>query len=239
MRQRSNRTRADRQRIRRGGAPRPDAARPTGRQLAIAGIVAVLAVVAFIAVSGGGSPLPSSTVAPGVRQTSHVRGLETAPVTIEEWADFQCPACGTFARTTEPQLVATYVARGQVRIVYRHLAFLGPESQWAAEASECADEQGKFWDFHDRLFASQAGENRGTFSKDNLKRIGEALGLGPSFAACVDSGRHAQRVRDETKVGEGKGVRATPTLFVQDRKIEGAATFDQLKAIIDPLVAAR
>ena len=232
------RSRADRQRIRRGGAP-AEAARPTGRQLALAGIVAVLAVAAFIAISGGGSPLPASTVAPGVRQTSHVRGLDTAPVTIEEWADFQCPACGTFARTTEPQLVATYVARGQLRIVYRHFAFLGPESQWAAEASECADEQGKFWEFHDRLFASQAGENRGTFSKDNLKRMGEALGLGPSFAACVDSGRHAQRVRDDTKVGEGRGVRATPTLFVQDRKIEGAATFDQLKAIIDPLVAAR
>ena len=233
----SRRTRAERQRIRRGGAP-ADAARPTGRQLAIAGAVAALAVAAFIVISGGGSQTaPSTTVPPGVRQASHVRGLDTAPVTIEEWADFQCPACGTFARTTEPQLVATYVARGQVRIVYRHFAFLGPESQWAAEASECADEQGKFWEFHDRLFASQAGENRGTFSKENLRRIGEALGLGPSFAACVDSGRYAQRVRDETKVGEGRGVRATPTLFVHDRRIEGAATFDQLKAIIDPLVA--
>jgi protein-disulfide isomerase len=234
----SRRTRAERQRIRRSGAP-ADATRPSGRQLAIAGVVAVVAVVAFIAISGGGSPPPSSTVPPGVRQSSHVRGLDTAPVTIEEWADFQCPACGTFARTTEPQLVATYVAQGKVKIVYRHFAFLGAESQWAAEASECADEQGKFWEFHDRLFASQAGENRGTFSKDNLKRIGEALGLGPSFVACVDSGRYAQRVRDETKVGEGKGVRATPTLFVQDRKIEGAASFEQLKAIIDPLVAAR
>ena len=189
--------------------------------------------------SGAVAPVPSSTVPPGVRQTGHVRGPETAPVTIEAWADFQCPACGTFARTTEPQLVATYVARGQVKIVYRHLAFLGPESQWAAEASECADEQGKFWEFHDRLFAAQAGENRGTFSKDNLKRIGEALGLSQSFAACVDSGRYAQRVRDETKAGQDKGVRATPTLFVRDRKIEGAATFEQLKAIIDPLVAAR
>src|SRR6185295_12416732 len=172
------RTRAERQRVRRGGAP-ADAARPSGRQLAIAGLTAVVAVVAFIALSGGGSPSPSATVAPGVRQSSHVRGSDTAPITIEEWADFQCPACGMFARATEPQVVTTYVSRGQVKIVYRHFAFLGPESQWAAEASECADEEGKFWEFHDRLFASQAGENRGTFSKDNLKRIGEALGLSP------------------------------------------------------------
>jgi protein-disulfide isomerase len=232
------RTRAERQRIRRGGVP-ADAARPTRRQLAVAAVAAVVGVAAFIAMSGTASPTPAATIPPGVRQTSHVRGVETAPITIEEWADFQCPACGSFARTTEPQLIATYVARGQVKIVYRHMAFLGQESQWAAEASECADEQGKFWEFHDRLFASQAGENRGTFSKDNLKRIGDALSLGPSFAACVDSGRYAQRVRDETAVGQGKGVRATPTLFVQDRKIEGTATFEQLNAIIDPLVAAR
>jgi len=233
------RSRAERQRIRRGGA-RADAARPSGRQLAIAGFVAVAGVLAFIAFSGGASPAPSSsTLVPGVRQASHVRGLANAPITIEEWADFQCPACGMFARATEPQVVTTYVSRGQVRIVYRHFAFLGPESQWAAEASECADEEGKFWEFHDRLFASQAGENRGTFSKDNLKRIGDALGLSPSFAACVDSGRHAQRVRDETQAGQRKDVRATPTLFVQEQKLEGAATFDQLKTIIDALIGAR
>jgi protein-disulfide isomerase len=232
-------TRAERQRIRRGGAP-ADPARPSGLQLAIAGLAAVVGVLAFIALSGGASPPPppSSTLVP-VRQASHVRGSDSAPITIEEWADFQCPACGMFARTTEPQLVTTYVSRGQVKIVYRHFAFLGPESQWAAEASECADEEGKFWEFHDRLFASQAGENRGTFSKDNLKRIGEALALSPAFAACVDSGRHAQRIRDETQVGQRKDVRATPTLFVQERKIEGAATFDQLKTIIDALIAAR
>jgi protein-disulfide isomerase len=234
----SRRTRAERQRIRRGGAA-PDTARPTIRQLAIAAVIAVVGVAAFIAISGSADPTPTSSVPPGVRQAGHVRGLDTAPITIEEWADFQCPACGTFARTTEPQLVATYVARGQVRIVYRHLAFLGAESQWAAEASECADEQGKFWEYHDRLFAAQAGENRGTFSKDNLKRIGDALGLGPSFATCVDSGRYAQRVRDETAAGQRMGVRATPTLFIQDRRIEGAASLDQLTAVIDPLLGGR
>ncbi|HUG05087.1 MAG TPA: DsbA family protein [Candidatus Limnocylindria bacterium] len=233
------RTRAQRQRVRRGGAPGTDERRPSGRQLAIAGAVAVAAVAALIAISGGTSAPAASTAPPNVRQAGHVRGVDTAPITIEEWADFQCPACGQFARTTEPQLLSTYVANGQVRLVYRHLAFLGTESQWAAEATECADEHGKFWEFHDRLYAAQAGENRGTFSKENLKRMGDELGLGPSFAACVDSGRYAQRVRDETSVGQGKGVRATPTLFVGDRRIEGAASYDQLKAVIDQLLAGR
>jgi len=219
--------------------PGPAERRPSGRQVAIAGVVAVVAVAAFIAISGGTSAPPASTVPPVVRQASHVRGVDAAPVTIEEWADFQCPACGQFARATVPQLLSTYIAQGKVKLVFRHFAFLGSESQWAAEATECADEQGKFWEFHDRLYASQAGENRGAFSKDNLKRMGDALGLGPSFAACVDSGRYAQIVRDEVKVGEGRGVKVTPTLFVGERKIEGAATYDQLRTVIDPMLLGR
>ena len=81
-----------------------------------------------------------------------------------------------FARGAEQQLIATYVANGRVKIVYHHFAFLGQESNWAAEAAECAGESGKFWELHDRIFASQAGENRGAFSKDNLKKLGASLG---------------------------------------------------------------
>jgi len=177
-----------------------------------------------------------STSAPPIAQQTRIRGLATAPVTIEEYGDFQCPACALFARSTEQQLIATYIAEGKVRLVFHHFAFLGLESNWAAEAAECAGEQGKFWEFHDQLYASQAGENRGAFSRDNLKRLGVALGLAPSFGACVDSGRYAQVVREQTKAGQERGVRATPTLYVGDRKLEGAPTLDQLKAIIDPLL---
>ena len=119
-----SRTPAQRQRVRRGAAPGPADRRPSGRQLAIAGAIAVAAVAAFIAISSGTSVPPVSTVPPAVRQTSHVRGAATAPVTIEEWADFQCPACGQFARTTEQQLLSTYIANGQVKLVFRHFAFL-------------------------------------------------------------------------------------------------------------------
>jgi protein-disulfide isomerase len=233
------RTRAQRERVRRGGAPGPAERRPSGRQLALASAIAVIAVAAFIVLGGGASSPPASTVPPGIRQESHVRGVDAAPVIIEEWADFQCPACGQFARATEPQLLSTYIAKGQVKFVFHHFAFLGAESGWAAEAAECAGEQGKFWEFHDRLYASQAGENRGAFSKDNLKRMGDSLGLGPSFASCVDSGRYAQSVRDDTNVGRGKGVKATPTLFINGKPIEGAASYDQLKAVLDPLLVGR
>jgi protein-disulfide isomerase len=214
-------------------------------QLAGVSVLAVIGVVALIGFGVVSAQVPATTLptatasTPGITQSGHARGQASAPVTIEEWADFQCPACGQFARIVAPTLLSTYVAKGQVALVFHHMAFLGQESSWAAEAAECAGEQGKFFEYHDKLFSSQAGENRGAFSKDNLKRFGTDIGLAPSFAACVDSGKYAQAVRDDTKLGEGRGVTATPTLFVNGRKIEGVPSFDQLKAIIDPLLVGR
>ncbi len=221
----------------RGGAKRAARARQRRgrRNVVVASVLALAVVAGFIWIGNSTNADPGKTAA--VPESSRVRGALTAAVTIEEYADFQCPACGQFARTTGAQLLRTYIAEGTVKLVFRHFAFLGSESNWAAEAAECAGEQGKFWDMHDRLYASQAGENRGAFSKANLKRMGEALDLGPSFAACVDSGRYAQAVRDLSDDASERGVRATPTLYVDGRRIEGAATFEQLKTIIDAALA--
>ena len=209
----------------------------TRTQLLVVGVVALLAVAAFVYVGASSSRTPVATVPPGVVQNGQVLGQANAPVTIDEWADFQCPACGIYVRNTEPQLRSTYVANGQVKIVFHDFAFLGVESNWAAEAALCASDQGKFWDFHDKLYASQRGENQGAFTKDNLKRFGADLGLGPTFAACVDAGKYAQSVRDEQKAGQDVGVKATPTLFVNGQKIEGVYSYDEMKKIIDPLLS--
>jgi protein-disulfide isomerase len=142
-----------------------------------------------------------------------------------------------FARTTAARLVATYVASGEVKIVFHHFAFLGMESRWAAEAAECAGEQGRFWEMHDRLYAAQAGENRGAFAKANLKAMGQDLGLGAQFAACVDSGRHALTVRNATESAASRGIRATPTIIAGGRVIEGAISYEQLKVLIDAALA--
>ena len=224
-------------RAQRRAAAHGRAGRIPGRYIAIAVAVAVVVFAGLIWFTQAGSA-PAASTAP-VAQSSYVRGDANAPVTIDEWADFQCPACGSFARTTEQQLLTSYIAQGKVKLVFHNYAFLGMESVWAASAAECAADQGKFWEFHDKLYASQIGENRGTFSKDNLKRFGADLGLGTAFAPCVDSDRYAQRVSDERKSGDALGVRATPTLFVGGQKIEGAASLDQLRAIIDPLLVGR
>ena len=242
-------SRAEARRRARRGQPVPSPRAALGRtQLMIAGIVALAVVAGLIWVSNNNvaaTPSPTPTVTASGAPTAsraptqpgtHVRGDASAPVTIEEWADFQCPACGVFARQTEPQLFQNYVTTGKVRYVFHQFPFLGAESTWAAQASECADDQGKFWEYHEKLYASQAGENKGAFSKDNLKRLGTQLGLGDQFAQCIDSGRHNDEVASSFQTGQQLGVNSTPTLFINGKKYTGAYPYDQLKAIIDPLL---
>jgi protein-disulfide isomerase len=121
-----------------------------------------------------------------------------------------------------------------VRLGYQHYAFLGPESTWAAEASECADEQGAFWAYHDKLFTSQNGENRGAFSKDRLKQFAADLNLNASaFNACLEAGKYAALVQSETTSLGSLGVQSTPTFLINGRPLAGALPFEGFSQIIE------
>jgi len=210
---------------------------PSALQIGIVAAVAVIGVVALIVFGNARQPAaPPPASAAGIHVSGDSMGEASAPITIEEWGDFQCPACRAFATITEPQLRSSYVATGKVRFVFHHFAFIGPESTWAAEAAECAGDEGRFFDFHDKLYAAQAAENSGAFSKANLMKMGHDLGLSVTFDACVTNDRYQQRVRDDTAAGQQKAVTATPTFFINGSKVEGAKTIDQLRAIIDPLI---
>lgn len=150
-------------------------------------------------------------------------GDPSAPVTVYEYADFQCPACALFAREYLPQLEEKYIKTGKVRLIYKNFAFLGQGSIWAAEAAYCAAEQGGFWAYHDKLFANQRGENRGAFSKPNLVRFARELRLKEQdFQACLDSGRYEQKVQDEMNEGEQQQIKSTPSFIVNGQLVEGA-----------------
>jgi len=113
------------------------------------------------------------------------------------------------------------------------MAFLGDESVLAASASECADEQGRFWDYHDVLFSHTAGRNQGVFTRPKLEQYAADLGLdSTAFNACVDSGRYDDWVRVQTETGRQKGINATPTVFVNGSRIVLPASFDELRALI-------
>ena len=123
---------------------------------------------------------------------------------------------------------------GKVRLGYLHFAFLGEESQWAAEASECAAEQDKFWEYHDLLFARQSGENRGAFSKENLKKFSEEMDLDQKqFAECLDSGKYASLVSGQTSFAQQLGVQSTPSFIVNDQPLVGAQPFEAFQKLIE------
>ncbi len=172
-----------------------------------------------------------------VAQTRHFRGDANALVTIIEFGDFQCPFCGQHAATVGTQIDEEYIQSGKVRFGYFNFAFLGQESNWSAEAAECASDQNKFWEYHDMLYSSQSGENQGAFNKDNLKKFAEDLGLDTSaFNDCFDSGKYTQLIQEESSTASSIGVRSTPTFLINGQPLVGAQPFEVFQQTIDPLL---
>ena len=121
-----------------------------------------------------------------------------------------------------------------MRFVFRHLAFLGNESTWAAEASECANEQGRFWDYHDKLFEEQGGENTGTFSYANLKRFAAVLELdGAAFDECLESRKYLSKVRNEVNDAQRRSIRSTPTVLVNGQVVGDPGSYQALQAAVE------
>ncbi len=189
--------------------------------IAIGGVV-VVGLVVFIAIFS--RPGESFQVTRPIGQDFLPEmGDPNAPVTVYEYADYQCPACAYFAKQYKPKIEDDYIKTGRVRLVFKNFAFLGQESVWAAEAAYCAAEQGGFWAYHDKLFANQRGENRGAFSKPNLVRFARELGLkAEDFQSCLDSGRYRQKIQDELREGKAQGVNSTPSFIVNGQLVRGA-----------------
>ena len=125
-----------------------------------------------------------------------------------------------------------------MRFVYRHFAFLGQESVWAAEATECAGEQGRFWDYHDILFDNWAGTNIGAYNYNNLVGFARILELdSEQFATCMNERRYVDRVRSDTEFAENNGVTSTPTVFVNGERVRGV-DFAPFRDAIEAALAA-
>jgi protein-disulfide isomerase len=121
-----------------------------------------------------------------------------------------------------------------VRFGYWHVAFLGPESGYAAEASECAADQDAFWEYHDLIFERQSGENQGAFEKDKLKQLAAELNLDTqAFNECLDSGKYAQLVQEATQSANSIGVNSTPAFVVNGQAIMGAQPFEVFEQTIE------
>ena len=186
---------------------------------------------------------PAATPAPGQKVDVSVGKLPTlgskdAKVTVIEFADFQCPFCEKWFKDVEPSLKKDYIDSGKVQFVFRHYAFLGQESTWAAEASECANEQGKFWEYHDYLFNHQGAENSGAFSKANLEGFAAVLGLDTQkFNPCLETDKYATNVSTDFTEGQKAGVSGTPATFINGLISVGAQPYATFKTLIDAELA--
>lgn len=174
---------------------------------------------------------------PRIATRNNTMGSPDAPITIIEYGDYQCPYCLQFWRETEPQIIEEYVNTGQVYFEFRAYPIIGPESYTAAEGAYCAGEQDKFWDFHDTLFTNWTGENVGDYTTDKLFLYAETLQLDTAaFEQCMSEGTHKGTVEQDKANAEADGVYATPTLFINGIKVEGAQPFADIKRIIEDIL---
>jgi protein-disulfide isomerase len=178
---------------------------------------------------GGGTTDPATLLT--VKATDHVLGSESAPVTVIEYADFECPVCGKFEEETFPTIKSSYIDTGKVRWVFRHfpLRNIHPDAQNAAEASECAAAQGDFWGYHALLFQYQT-----ELAEAKLVEYASTAGLdGTALQTCLTDGAQANRVQQDVNSGISLGVSGTPTFFINGELVSGFQTVEAMSALLD------
>jgi len=162
--------------------------------------------------------------------TIHVKGSDDAPVTMIEYSDFECPFCGRFWSQTLPDIEKDYIDTGKVKLIYKHFPLsFHPQAQPAAEASECASEQGRFWEYHDMVYANQDSMNRNSY-------IQWATDLGldvTQFNSCFDSGKYRSKVQQNLIEGQQAGVQGTPAFFINGELVSGAQPYSVFQQVID------
>jgi len=160
-------------------------------------------------------------------------GNPDAKIVVEEFSDFQCVACFRFWQNSEPEFIDKYVATGKVLFKYAPFSFIGEESFQAAEAAYCANEQGKFWEYHDMLFSNWTGENIGNFNNLRLIAFATSIGLDEKdFKSCFNSNKYASEVKQGVVYGNQNGVNATPSFLVNGQLVYADALFSTIDSLL-------
>ena len=175
---------------------------------------------------------------------SPVLGSLDAPVTVVDFSDFQCPKCARFVKSTEPEIKKEYIDTGKVAFVFKHFPRLGDDSYSAALASECANEQGKFWEYHDVLFQNQQGENSGWANKGKLKEFASDIGLDRQrFDSCLDEEKYKPIVERDLAIVKELDLHITPSFLIIESDgtemevLTGTHPFPSFRALIDKKIS--
>lgn len=162
-------------------------------------------------------------------------GNPNAKVKVVEFADLRCPYCERFYTDTLPQLKKDYIDTGKISFYYRQNQFLGPASVEAGNATECANEQSKFWEFHNYLYDNQPPEtDTSMYTTDKMSEIAGSLGLdADQFRSCLEANKYDKNVQTDIQDGRKAQVDGTPTFFINGYRIVGAVPYDQIKQQIE------
>ena len=207
-------------------------------------VLGLIAIVGFAAIGYLASKPKSSATAADVADTTNVGpaqgylyGKVDAPVKILEFADFECPSCGGFSTITEPDVRTRIIDPGLANITYYDFPLTQHRNTLAASnAAACADEQGKFWPMHDRIFQGQDEWNGEATDapKPFLKRYAGEVGLDvPKWESCYDARKYQKRINANLADGLRRGVNSTPTFIIGNKMYPGLRNYDELKKIVD------
>jgi protein-disulfide isomerase len=170
-----------------------------------------------------------------------LQGNTNAKITIVEFADFRCPFCEKLFTDAESQIIKSYVNSGVVKFAFRNYAFLGAPSVVAANAAECANEQGKFWEMHDYFYKNQPSESdTSMYTTDNLTQIAGTLGMNTDqFNSCLSGNKYQKNVDQDLADGQKAGVQGTPATFINGKIIVGACPFSTFDSAIKAELAGK
>ena len=147
--------------------------------------------------------------------SSPVLGDNNAPITIVEFGDYQCFYCNKFFHETEDQINENYIKTGKAKMIFKDYTIIGPDSVVSAHAAHCADEQGKFWEYHDALYNNWNGENNGWASAENQFKFAKDVGLDEkAFTECMMSEKYKEKIQASSEDAKTLGLTGTPAFFV-------------------------
>ena len=209
--------------------------------------VVLIAIIASASVSLTGNETPNLDMGQthGTVSTamgSPILGSQSAPITIIEFGDYQCEQCYKWYHNTKDSIVQNYIETGKANLIFVDLAILGRDSPKAAAATYCAEEQGKYWEYHDLLYNFQEGVDSGWANSERLKAFAFDLKLDKElFDNCVDSGKFAKRVQFNTNEAKKQGATGTPTFIIvnsegKQQKIGGAQPYSVFQKVLDSMI---
>ncbi len=175
-----------------------------------------------------------------IQDGSPMLGNPSASITIVEWGDYQCTFCYKFHMTKREIIMKEYISTEKANFVFKDFPLNGPDSVLAAEASYCADDQGKYWEYHDILYNNWAGEQTGWVNRDSLHQFAQTVGLDVvQFNECLDMKKYEAKVLANEEFAHQIGINATPSFFIFNEeqlvKIRGNQPLDVFFRVLDEI----